>query len=188
MLTTQSPVALLMPTQEQVELFLQALAECQFRKITVFTSASEAYQVCSRQQFPLFVTRMEMPGMSGIVFIQKLRMATNYGLEPHLFVCEKVDPSLLNLIEEYDLDHVLTVPFSKEAIKQKFKHMLAAENALSPVESIYREAKIAYNAGRYEVAEERAKLLIKDDNRTEKALILIGDIFTVRLWGGGLLF
>jgi CheY-like chemotaxis protein len=72
-------------SQAEAEMFTQGLAECGLRRITVFTSGKEAYEVCARQQFPLFVTRVEMPDMSGLVVIQKLRATGNYGLEPNLY-------------------------------------------------------------------------------------------------------
>ncbi len=133
MFTFSTPIALLMPNHDDATIFIQALAECNYRRVTVFTSSSEAYEVCVRQQFSLFVTRMEMPDMSGIIFIQKLRLSGNYGLESHLFVCDRLLPTYLNVISEYDLDYVMAAPFKKAAIVQKFKHLIATENHLSQI-------------------------------------------------------
>jgi tetratricopeptide (TPR) repeat protein len=152
------------------------LGECGFRRVTAFTSAKEAYEVASRQQFAAFVTRMEMPDMSGIVLIQKLRQCGNYGLEPHLFICDKLDSKLLSVTAENDLDYVLVAPLTKPAIAQKFKHLLATENALSSQERLYRDAKSAFRNGILEMAEELVRQVLAETPALEKALLLHGDI------------
>jgi tetratricopeptide (TPR) repeat protein len=176
MLTKSTPVALIVPNQEQVQLFTQALAASGFRRIVSFTSSKEAYEVCTRQQFALFVTRMEMPDLNGIVLIQKLRMTGNYGLEPHLFVCDKIDTGLLSILSEYDLDHVMVPPLTREAIGQKFQHMIAAENSITAHEKSYREAKSAFANQLLEMAEEIVGGVLKESPSLEKALLLLGDI------------
>ena len=176
MLSSSMPVALIMPNQDDINAFMQALAECNYRRVTAFTSAEEAYEVCIRQQFPIFVTRMEMPKMSGIVFIQKLRMSGNYGLESHLFVCDKLVPTYLNVFSEYDLDYVLAAPFARPAIIQKFKHMISTENSLSKIEQYYRDSKAAFFAENFDMAADMLDSLLKESPNLEKALLLMGDI------------
>ncbi len=176
MLTNTMPVALITNNQAEVTLFTIALAEAGFRKVTSFTSCKEAYEVLTRQQFPIFITRMEMPDLSGIVLIQKLRLTGNYGLEPHLFVCNKLDGKLMNVLAEHDLDYAMVPPFTKVAIVQKIKHMIETENKLSPSEKLYRDAKSAYGAGILEMAEAHVNDVLKDQPNLEKAIILLGDI------------
>ena len=176
MLTSSMPVALIMPSQEDINAFMQALAECNFRRVTAFTSSKEAYEVCVRQQFPIFVTHMEMADMSGIVLIQKLRMTGNYGLESHLFVCNKLLPTYLNVFAEYDLEYVMAAPFLRPAIAKKFKHMISTENSLSKVEKGYRDAKSAFFAANYEMAESELSVILTEAPGLEKALLLWGDI------------
>ena len=62
-----TPIAMILPNQQEVAAFTIALAECGFRKIVAFTSTKEAYEVAVRQQFQLFVTRMDMPIWNGII-------------------------------------------------------------------------------------------------------------------------
>jgi Tfp pilus assembly protein PilF len=176
MLTSSNPVAMILPSQQEAQLFTQALAECNFRRMTVFTSAKEAYEVCTRQQFQVFVTRMEMPDMNGIVLIQKLRQTGNYGLEPHLFVCDRIDSKLLNIVSELDLDYVLVPPLTKAAAVQKFKHLITSENGLSDVERRYRDAKAALGGGLLEMAEDHVRTVLKAAPDLEKAHLLLGDV------------
>lgn len=180
MITASTPVALIMPTQAEIALFMQALSACGLKKVTTFTSTHEAYEVATRQQFPIFVTRMEMPTTSGIVLIQKLRLTGNYGLEPHMFVCDKLDSRLLNVLAEYDLDYVLTAPYNVAAITEKLKHMINSENNLPKVEAQYRDAKSAFSSGLDEMAEEGIKGVLAEAPNLEKAILLFGDTLLKR--------
>jgi len=176
MLTKSMPVAIVTGSQAEAELITQGLAECGFRSITVFTSGKEAFAVCARQQFALFVTRVEIPDMSGLVVIQKLRATGNYGLEPHLLICNKLDSQLLSLISEYDLDYVAVPPITKATIAAKFKHLITTENALSEIELKYRDSKSAFASDLMDMAEHNIQQVLKVQPTLEKALILYGDI------------
>lgn len=177
MLDKSCSVALVLPTQQEITTFSAALGASGFRRITAFTSAKEAYEVCTRQQFPLFVTRMEIPDMNGIVLIQKLRETGNYGQEVHLFVCDKIDATMVNSLYELELPYVLAKPFTKEAIQQKFEHLLKTENGLSPLEQQYRDARAAfYNNDLIDMAEDLVKQVLKAQPAMDRALALLGDI------------
>ncbi|MCX6124272.1 MAG: response regulator [Proteobacteria bacterium] len=169
-------IAVLMPTQEEIEFFTIGLAECGFRRVVSFRTAEEAYELVTRQQFDAFITRMEMPKMSGIVFIQKIRETGNYGSETHLFTCDSIQSSLLALLFELDLPYVMTKPFHKNILLQKFKHLISCEATLSPEEEIFREARSAYFNNIPDLALDAVDRVLKLKPTLEKALVLKGDI------------
>jgi tetratricopeptide (TPR) repeat protein len=169
-------VAVLMPTQEEVDFFTSGLVECGFRRVVAFRSAEEAYEVAVRQMFDVFITRMEMPKMSGIVFIQKIRETGNYGAETHLFVCDKISNDLLTLLFELDLPYVLTKPFQKPAFIQKYQHLVKSEAEVSGAEQLFRDARAAYFNQIFEMAIEMIDKVLVLNPGLEKALILKGDI------------
>lgn len=176
MINSHTPVAIIVPSELEGRIFGQALAKNNFRHTTFFRSAEEAYTVAMRQHFPVFITRMEMPKLSGIALIQKLRMSGNYGLEPHLFVCNQVTPQLYGLLAELDLDYVLTSPISRQTIADKFNHLVQTENNISELERNYRDAKSALTSGILDMAESYCTKVLKGNPRLEKALLLMGDI------------
>ncbi len=176
MLNNSMPVALITSSQPEADVFMKALSECGFRRVTIFTSAKEAYEICTRQQFPIFITRMEMPDMSGIVLLQKLRLTGNYGLEPHLFVCDKLESKLVSVLSEHDIDYVLVPPLDKGAIALKFQHLISTENNLSELELQYRDAKSAFSNKMFDMAESFVKNVLVKNSKLEKAIILLGDI------------
>jgi tetratricopeptide (TPR) repeat protein len=182
-INSHTPVAIIAPSELEAGIFGQALAKCNFRNTTLFRSTEEAYKVALRQQFPVFITRMEMPRMSGISFIQKIRMTGNYGIEPHLFVCTQVTPQLYGLLAEFDLDYVLTAPIGRQTIADKFTHLVHTENNISDIERAYRDAKSALHNGMLDMAETYCAAAIKANPRLEKAILLMGDI---KLKGGDL--
>lgn len=177
MLDKNCAVALILPTQQEITAFSAALGAMGFRKFTAFSSAKEAYEVLTRQQFALFVTRMEMPDMNGIVLIQKLRETGNYGQEIHLIVCDKLDASMVNSLYDLELPYVLAKPFSKDTIQQKLEHLVKTENSLSPLEQQYRDARAAfYNNDLIEMAEDLVSQVLKTQPTMDRALALLGDI------------
>lgn len=169
-------VALLMPTQEEVDFFTVGLGECGFRRIISFRSAEEAYEVVTRQQINIFVTRMEMPKMSGIVFIQKIRETGNYGAETHLFVCDKITNDMITLLFELDLPYVLTKPFQRPVFVQKFKHLLTSEAQLTEEEELFRGARSAFFNQIFDMAIDSVDKVLSLNSKLEKAWILKGDI------------
>lgn len=180
MLDKSSTICSILKDQREITLFNMTFGEMGFRKITSFTSGKEAYEIAIRQQFPLFVTRMEVPDLSGLALIQKLRATGNYGQEIHLFVCEKLTPEIMNVLHEFDIAYVLTQPVNKATISAKFSHMIQSENSLSPFEIKYREARAALASGIVDMADALAKELHKEQPFLDKVLLLMGDIATKR--------
>lgn len=175
-LDKNKPVAIIMPTQEEVDFFTIALAESGFRRVTAFKSTTEAYEVTTRQQFDVFVTRMEMPVMNGIVYIQKIRETGNYGSETHLFVCDKLSGDLLTLLFELDLPYVLTKPFQKPIAVAKFAHIVTTEANIPGEEVKFRDARSAYFNNLLDMASEMVEGVLKLKPDLEKAQLLKGDI------------
>ena len=171
-LDKNKPVAIIMPTQEEVDFFTIVLAESGFRRVTAFKSTTEAYEVTTRQQFDVFVTRMEMPVMSGIVYIQKIRETGNYGSETHLFVCDKLSGDLLALLFELDLPYVLTKPFQKPIAVAKFAHVVTTEATIPDEEVKFRDARSAYFNNLFDMASEMVEGVLKLKPDLEKAQLL----------------
>lgn len=175
MISKTTPIALVLPTQKEVDLFVTVLGKLGHRNVVPFKSASEALESASRQQFPMFIVRQEMPDMPGIVLVQKLRETGNYGAETYLFVAETIDSGILNLLYEYDLTYVL-VKVNRDTVQQKLEHVFASEATLSEFEQTFRQARGAYYNGSIEVAQELCTKLLAHKPDSEKGLLLAGDI------------
>lgn len=180
MLDKSSKIALVLPSQGDIDLFSRAFGSLNFRKLTAFTSGREAYEVVIRQQFDIFVVAMDMPEMSGVVFVQKIRETGNYGNESQLFVCKKIEPPILNILHELDISHVMTSTTKPAMISEKINHLIKSENNLSDYEKNYRDARSALFNGLVEMALEMAEKLVSTENASEKAYILLGDISNKR--------
>ena len=169
-------VALVLKDSKEVELFSYGLVANELKNITSFQSAKEAYEVAIRQQFTIFVTRVEMKDMSGLVFIQKIRETGNYGLETHLIVCDEINPSSLSIFFEYDLPYVIVAPFKKDIIVEKIKYLMERENSLPEEEMSFREARAAFSSNIFALAEAKIQQILDKNPNLEKALILKGDL------------
>lgn len=169
-------VALILPTQTEIEMFSSALNDCGLSNFTPFNSAEEAFAIASRQHFDIFVTSMELPKMSGIVFIQKLRQTGNYGTEAHLFVCDHIGPDLLALIVDLDLPYVIKRPLDRGAVGKKVTHLLNCESKLSGEEILFRDARAAFVNENFDKATVGVDNVLTLNPGLEKALILKGEI------------
>ncbi len=176
MIEKSSPIAVIMPTQKQADLFSSTICSMGYKKVTTFLSCEEAYEVAVRQLFKCFVTQVEMPQQSGLVFMQKLRDSGNYGCEPHLFVCDALEESVARILHEYDLSYVLVKNVTKQTITEKFNHLVTTENSLSPIELRYREAHTALVTNMIDMAEELATDLLREESNNDKVQVLLGDI------------
>ena len=173
-------IALVVKDSKEADIFTYGMVTNGLKNITSFYSANEAYEVVIRQQFSLFVTRVEMKDMNGLILIQKMRETGNYGTENHLVVCDSIDPASLSIFFEYDLPYVIVSPFKKENIIEKIKFMVEKENSLPPEEQLYRDARAAFNNNLLDMAEDMLKSVLKMNANSERAIILMGDVFMKR--------
>jgi tetratricopeptide (TPR) repeat protein len=176
MIKKTSPIALVLQTGDEAALFSGAIGTLGFTNITAFTDSREAYQAAIRKQFDLFVVRIEMLGISGPTFIQKIRETDNYGLETHLVIGNAIDPGLINLFSEYEIRYVLVKPFNFDRITEKMTALVHRENHLLEVEQRIREVRVAMCARQFDLAIELAAKLKPDAQWREKVLLLQGDI------------
>lgn len=177
MLGTDVEICMILKTKEETSFFSNVFKKMGYKNITQFTSASDALEVALKKQFGLFITRMEMPGLSGVVMIQKMRATGNYGMELHLFIADIIEGTLVNTLIELELNYVLVKPFTFDRIKQKIDYLVKSENSLTEFETQYRDAKSAFNTNMLEMAEDYANKLLKIDPTSERVLSLLGDIF-----------
>ncbi len=176
MIEKNSPIAVIMPTQKEADLFSSTICSLGYKKVTTFLSCEEAYEVAIRQLFKCFITRVEMPKQSGAVFLQRIRDSGNYGTEPHLLVCNALADSLAQILHEYDVPYVLVKNVTKQTITEKFNHLVFTENELTHVEARYREAHTAFITNMIDMAEELACEILREDAENDKVAVLLGDI------------
>ncbi len=176
MIEKSSPIAITMPTQKEADLFSSTICSLGYKKVTTFTSCEEAYEVAVRKLFKCFVTRVEMPKQSGVVFMQRLRDSGNYGTESHLFVCNNLEESLAQILYEYDILSVLVKNMTKQTITEKFLHMVEIENGLSSLDTRYREARAALVTNMTDMAEDLTNELLRENPANDKVLVLMADI------------
>ncbi len=176
-LSKDSKIALVLTSQSEVSTISSIFGGLGYRKTTPFVKALEAYEFLIRHQFDLLVVRMEMPDLAGIVLLQKLRSSGNYGEETVLFIIDRLEAGVANILFELDIRYVLTDTKDKNIIKEKISHLIQEENNLSPFELKYREARAALFNNLDEMAFSLGKELFELDPSNEKVCTLLGDIF-----------
>ena len=171
-------VAIVAPSSVEGEMLHCVARECGFTNALVFTDTRKALEVAKRQQFGLFISFNEFPGMTALTMMQTLRSTGNYGVEQHLFLVDPITPEVLLVLVENNITHALTKPFSADRIAQKLTHLWHEETNMSPFETAFREAHAAYSAGLMDMAMELAMRLLKLHGLNEKLLLLLGDAYS----------
>jgi tetratricopeptide (TPR) repeat protein len=176
MITKDSTICMVLRSPEELSFFTTVFKQFGYGNITGFHNSAEAYEVIIRKQYDLFVVRAEMPELSGTAMIQKMRSAGNYGLETHLFIADRVDQHIFNILLEHDIGYVLVKPFTPERIQNKFEYLCNIENNLSQDEIDYRNAKAAFHGEQYDMAHHIATQLASRQKICDKVQTLLGDI------------
>ncbi|SMF00090.1 tetratricopeptide repeat protein [Pseudobacteriovorax antillogorgiicola] len=177
MISSDSNICLLLKSKDEVDFYERILKGLNFNKFKSFTDSDEAYEHVIRNQFELFITRMEVSPMSGLVFIQKIRETGNYGLESHLFIADKVSGDHICTLQDLDLPYVLVKPFTVDRVEEKLNYMSKIENNLTEFEEGYRNAKTAFFNKLDDMALELTKSLVDANPDNPKARLLLGDIY-----------
>ncbi|SME98145.1 tetratricopeptide repeat protein [Pseudobacteriovorax antillogorgiicola] len=176
MLSKKSKVAIVTANFNVKQLIIECLSTFGFTDVQSFETTHEAYEVCSRAQYDLFIVEMDMPDNPGVTLMQRLRSTGNYGFEPMLFLGSRMNESTLNLFLEFDVDYVLMGALDKERCEAKLKYLIKTENHLPEPVQKYRDAKSAYWNGIYEMSRDLVDDLIKMGVSNERVMVLKGDI------------
>ena len=125
---------------EQNLLFFNVLLkEIGFNKCSTSTNGAEALEIIEQQHIQFVITAWEMGPIPGTVFVQKARSKKNKKYLPCLIYSKRMNDGDINLTKELGFDSVLSMPFDREKAKDLIKRMIAAEEALSPLEKQLRK-------------------------------------------------
>ncbi|HYX34603.1 MAG TPA: tetratricopeptide repeat protein [Oligoflexus sp.] len=171
-----SRIAIVAKDKAEGDTFAGILRSIGFHNLQVFEGAKAAYEVCIREQFPFFVIHNELPDMTGLTLIQKLRATGNYGAEAHLLLIDELSDLILPILQEFNIKFVLPKPFHAEKIQKKFNSLFIEESNLTPFEKDYRAALSALASGMADMAREMAIQALKTHGHHEKLLLLLGEI------------
>ena len=171
-----SKIGVTLRTDHEIDMFRGIMNQTGIKNITTWRTCHEAYEVASRKQFDFFLTAIKLEDQPGIVLLQKLRDTGNYGLEPHMFVGDRIDQASLNVFDEHDVEYVLTKPFTPERIINKLFYIFKQESSLSAQEQSYRDARTALSQGMIDMAMDTAQDALAKYGSVEKLEVLIAEI------------
>ena len=176
MIDLRKPLCLVMKSAEETAFFSNAFRTLGFGEIVAFDDIEVALAAILEFSYDFFVIRMEMARISGLVLIQKMYASGRYGHETHLFIADKIDQNIMNVLAEFDINYVLSKPFNFQRIEQKFQYMQSKEKDLAHSEKLFRQARLDWFGGRMEKAEAILIQLRTKPDTACRALVLSGDI------------
>lgn len=100
---------------------------------TVCRTGFEAIDAAKKGKFNLFVASWELQGMSGFVFMQKIREIRKHKYRPILIFSSILKEEEIVLAGEFGVQNFLLKPFDKAKVIEKINSMLSAERDQDPV-------------------------------------------------------
>jgi len=169
-------VAVLASSKGEGDILFHILRSFGINQVHVMLDSREVLKLDPQDPFSLFILRQEMPGLSGLSVVQRMRASGNYGNESYLLLIDSITEGMKPIIEEYDLRYILPKPFTADRISGKLEQLLRAESELSPFEVAFRSARGAYYSGLLAMAREICLGLFRSYGYQERILTLLGEI------------
>jgi two-component system chemotaxis response regulator CheY len=143
---------------DEVRTFLiDALKELGYTPISDFNNATDAYEYLEKHfaSVALVISDWEMPNMTGIEFLHKIRVSKKFAHTPFVIITSQssVDALKLQQAIEAEVDSYLMKPFRLEALETKIKLVLAKAKIDLAIARRLESAAAAMEAGDLEDAE-----------------------------------
>jgi two-component system chemotaxis response regulator CheY len=100
------------------------LKEIGLKNITEASSGTSALDALSKKSFGLIITDHNMPGMSGIEFVRKVRADDNIKHIPIIMITSEGSKGILLEATEAGINAFLNKPFTKEDLIEKMERLL----------------------------------------------------------------
>ncbi len=144
--------------------------------VDIYTDINKAYVATVRKQYDFFITKMDMPQFSGSVFLKKIRMRQNYGLELHLFLLEGVGKSFVEMMFGHDSPYILEAPITADRVGKAVSYIIQKEDNLTPFDEQYRQVRFMYQSGLHQEAFTAAQELQRQHVKSDAIYLLLGDM------------
>ena len=105
-------------------------------------TGDDALIQADKNHIQFFISAWELNGMSGTVFIQKVRAKRKRLFAPCLIYSKRMSPEDVSLAHELGFHDIIAMPFEREKIKQQIKEILEKELNLDPQEKLLRKIEM----------------------------------------------
>lgn len=125
---------LIVDSDENNALFWEMLIKNSFEgsNVTISRTGFEAIDVAKQGKFNFFIASWELQGMSGFVFMQKIREQRKYRYHPILIFSSILKEDEISLAGEFGVKNFLLKPFDKAKVLDKMQKMLKEERDEDP--------------------------------------------------------
>lgn len=172
---------ILVDDDDEVRAFLtEALKELGYNPVSGFNNASDAYDYLEKHHsgIALVISDWEMPNMTGIEFLHKIRINRKMANLPFIIVTSQTSIEALKIQKaiEAEVDSYLMKPFRVEALETKIKLVLAKSKLDLAIARRLESAAAAMAAGDLEDAERDYKHVETLDPKNVDALLGIAGV------------
>ncbi len=162
------------------DFMLEALRELGFNPVSGFDNATDAYDYLEKHHasVALVISDWEMPNMTGIEFLRKVRINRKLSTVPFIIVTSQTSIEALKIQKalEAEVDSYLMKPFRVEALQTKIKMVLARAKVDSNISRGLENAIGAVADSDYEDADKLYRHVLTLDAKNIDALLGIAHI------------
>jgi two-component system chemotaxis response regulator CheY len=102
-------------------LLIQSLEEIGIKNILTSKSGEEAFEMINRLPAHLVISDYNMPGMSGLEFLEKLRRNSSTSKVGFMLVTGTPTPEVLDRGRKLGLNNLVRKPFTSESLKSSIE-------------------------------------------------------------------
>lgn len=123
------------------KILLSMLRYIGYRNIAVAEDGQEAWEIISKEKVDLVISDWNMPRMTGIELLHKVRSTYEYENLPFIMVTGEVDETNVAQAAENDVDSYMLKPFVPKELEEKIKFVLENRNNPSPYQRLLNSAR-----------------------------------------------
>ena len=119
----------------QLKIHVNILQGLGAEDITTVGNGQEGLELAKNQQFTLVVSDWQMPGMSGSVFMQKLKEMEGYTQVPFLICSGDLSDKDIFLAVEFGINNYLVKPFNAQRYHERLVGMIGKNKKINELEA-----------------------------------------------------
>ncbi|RYZ92668.1 MAG: tetratricopeptide repeat protein [Proteobacteria bacterium] len=129
------------PADSHYLLLDKALRELNYKNIFRAKTGDEALVMVEKEHIQFVITRWELDGMSGTIFIQKLRRKKKGRATAALLYSSRMNDADIELAADCGIENILKIPFDLDSVKTKIASIVDREENLPPREIRLRKVQ-----------------------------------------------
>ncbi|MBF0170045.1 MAG: response regulator, partial [Nitrospinae bacterium] len=123
-----------------------------FDKVLEAGDGSKALELLAREKVDLVVSDWNMPTMTGIDLLRKVRQLENHRNVPFVMITAEISEANIVQAAESEVDGYMIKPFVARSLEEKIKTIFQNRAEPTPMERLMKAGQLLMEAGSFEAA------------------------------------